>query len=115
GRIKDISVPASFRERVFTAAELVGVKAIRAVPGLRGFKVSEQPVLASGKVRFVGEPIAMCVAESRAKAEDIVDAIALHIEELPAVYDMLAARRPESARVHEDWPDNVFLETFFEA
>jgi aerobic carbon-monoxide dehydrogenase large subunit len=115
GRIREISVPATFRDRVFTAAELVGVKAIRAVSGLRGFKVSEQPVLASGKVRFVGEPIAMCVAESRAAAEDIVDAIELHIEELQAVHDMLAARRPDSALVHEDWPDNVFLETFFES
>jgi carbon-monoxide dehydrogenase large subunit len=115
GRIRDVSVPAGFRDGVFTAAELVGVKAIRAVSGLRGFKVSEQPVLASGKVRFVGEPIAMCIAESRAEAEDIVDAITLDIEELPAIHDMLAALRPESARVHEDWPDNVFLETFFEA
>src|SRR5215831_20898246 len=40
GRIRNISVPASFRERVFTAAELMHVKAIRAVSGLRGFKVS---------------------------------------------------------------------------
>jgi carbon-monoxide dehydrogenase large subunit len=115
GRVRKISIPADRGNAVFTAADLTGVKPIRAVSGLRGFKVSEQPVLASGKVRFVGEPIAMCVAESRAQAEDIADAIILDIEELPAVVDMLAARRPDSARVHEDWPDNVFLETFFEA
>jgi len=115
GRIRAISIPASCREHVFTAADLAGVKPIRAVSGLRGFKVSEQPVLATGKVRFVGEPVAMCVAASRAEAEDLVDAVTLDFEELPPVHDMLAARRPDSARVHEEWPDNVVLETFFEA
>ncbi len=47
---------------MFTAADLAGVKPIRAVSGLKGFKASEQPVLASGKVRQVGELVAMCVA-----------------------------------------------------
>ncbi len=115
GRIREISIPANCRDGVFTAADLAGVKAIRAVSNLRGFKVSEQPVLASGKVRFVGEPIAMCLAASRAKAEDIADAVRIEIEELPPVLDMLAAGLPDSGRLHEDWPDNVFLETFFEA
>jgi CO/xanthine dehydrogenase Mo-binding subunit len=39
--------------------------------GLPGFKISEQPVLATGKVRHVGELVAMCVAPTRAEAEDI--------------------------------------------
>ena len=60
---------------VFTAADLVGVKPIRAVSGLPGFKVSEQPVLATGKVRQVGELVAMCVAPTRAEAEDIAAAV----------------------------------------
>ena len=38
----------------------------------------------------------------------------LDLEELPAVYDMLKAREPGSALVHEHWGDNVFLETNFE-
>jgi len=110
--IRGISAPQSFKHAVFAAADLVGVKPIRAVSGLRGFKVSEQPVLATDKVRFVGELLAMCVAPTRAQAEDIAGSITLDLEELPAVHDMLAARTPESALVHDHWADNVFLETF---
>ena len=90
----------------------MGVKPIRAVSGLRGFKVSEQPALATDKVRFVGELVAMCVAPTRAQAEDIAGSVTLDLEELPAVHDMLAARNPGSELVHDHWADNVFLETF---
>src|SRR5258707_9602151 len=112
--IRGIHVPDRQRSSVFTAADLVGVSQIRAVSGLPGFKISEQPVLATGKVRQVGELIAMCVAATRAEAEDIAAAVTLDLEELPAVYDMLQAREPGSALVHEHWGDNVFLETNFE-
>jgi aerobic carbon-monoxide dehydrogenase large subunit len=110
-RIGGIGIPEAVRDRVFTAADLDGVKAIRAVSGLPGFKVSEQPPLATVKARHVGELIAMCVAPSRAEAEDIAACVALDLEELPAVHDMRAAREPGSALVHEHWGDNVFLET----
>jgi carbon-monoxide dehydrogenase large subunit len=112
GRIRAISVPPEHKRIVFTAPDLDGVKPIRAVSGLRGFKVSDQPVLATDKVRYVGELVAMCLAPSRAQAEDIAATVSLDIEELPAVYDMLAARGPGSALVHEHWGDNTFLETF---
>jgi carbon-monoxide dehydrogenase large subunit len=113
-RIRAIHVPERFRDVVFTAADLVGVKPIRAVSGLPGFKISEQPVLATEKIRQVGELVAMCVAPTRAEAEDIAASVTLDLEELPAVHDMLAAREPGSALVHEHWGDNVFLETNFE-
>jgi len=113
-RIKAIHVPEVYRDVVFTAADLVGVNPIRAVSGLPGFKISEQPVLATGKVRHVGELVAMCVARTRAEAEDIAAAVTLELEELPAVYDMRKAREAGSALVHEHWGDNVFLESAFE-
>jgi aerobic carbon-monoxide dehydrogenase large subunit len=81
---------------------------------VKGFKPSDQPILATGKVRPVGELIAMCVAATRAEAEDIAAEMRLDLEELPAVHDMLAARRPGSALVQEEWGDNVFLETFLD-
>ncbi|KJC54158.1 carbon monoxide dehydrogenase [Bradyrhizobium sp. LTSPM299] len=112
--IRSISVPERFRDVVFTADDLVGVKPIRAVSGLPGFKISEQPVLASGKIRHVGELVAMCVAPTRAEAEDIAASVTLDLEELPAVHDMLQARQPGTALVHEHWGDNVFLESAFE-
>src|ERR1700733_4750132 len=113
-RVKAIHVPERFSDAVFTAADLAGIQPIRAVSGLPGFKVSEQPVLATGKVRHVGELIAMCVAPTRAEAEDIAASVDLVLEELPAVYDMLKARDAGTALVHEHWGDNIFLESAFE-
>ena len=113
-RIRTIHVPERCRDVVFTAADLADVKPIRAVSGLPGFKISEQPVLATGKVRHVGELVAMCVAPTRAEAEDIAAAVTLDLEPLPAVYDMRKAREAGTALVHEHWGDNVFLESVFE-
>ncbi len=113
-RIKNIHVPERFGDVVFTAADLTGVKPIRAVSGLPGFKVSDQPVLATGKVRHVGELVAMCVAPTRAQAEDIAASVVLDLEPLPAIHDMCRARDAGAALVHEHWGDNVFLETLFE-
>jgi aerobic carbon-monoxide dehydrogenase large subunit len=110
-RILGVRKPAGHEAMVFTAADLAGVKPIRAVCALKGFKASDQPVLATGKVRYVGELIAMCVAPTRAQAEDIADLVELDLEALPAVVDMLAARTDPPALVHEEWGDNVFLES----
>ncbi|MFG1182413.1 xanthine dehydrogenase family protein molybdopterin-binding subunit [Xanthobacter versatilis] len=110
-RIRAIHVPDDLKGRVFTAADLDGVKPIRAVSGLPGFKVSEQPVLALGKVRQVGELIAICVADTRAEAEDMAARVELDLEELPALHNMLEARKPGAPLVHEHWGDNVFLES----
>jgi carbon-monoxide dehydrogenase large subunit len=97
---------------VFTADDLQGVQPIRAHTTLKGFKPSDQPVLATGKVRQVGELVAMCVAATRAEAEDLADQVELDLEELPAVVDMIEARTNPPALVHEHWGDNVFLESF---
>jgi carbon-monoxide dehydrogenase large subunit len=113
-RIRGIAVPDEHKDTVFTAAHLAGVTPIRAVSGLRGFKPSDQPVLATDKVRYVGELVAMCVAPTRAEAEDVAATVSLDLDELPAVYDMLAAREAQAALLHEQWGDNVFLETFVE-
>ncbi|HQU05020.1 MAG TPA: molybdopterin-dependent oxidoreductase, partial [Acidocella sp.] len=110
-RIKAVIKPKGFENCVFVAADLVGVKPITAVSGLPGFKPSSQPILADVKVRHVGEAVAVCVANTRAEAEDIAALVELELEELPAVVDMVAARSAESTLVHESWGDNVFLET----
>ncbi|MEO8039406.1 MAG: xanthine dehydrogenase family protein molybdopterin-binding subunit [Betaproteobacteria bacterium] len=111
GLIRAIDKPAGSEGAVFVMDDLVGVQPIRAVSGLSGFKASVQWPLARDKVRQVGELVAMCVAPSRAEAEDVAAEVALDFDELPAVHDMLAALAPGSARVHDEWPDNVFLET----
>ena len=115
GRLRSVGKPAGHEASVFAAADLAGVKPIVANSGLKGFKPSAQPVLAQGKVRYVGELIAMCVAATRAEAEDLAQLVEPDIEPLPAVHDMLEALAPDAPRVHEHWSDNVFLETLVDA
>ena len=73
---------------VITAAEIGTVPHIPlrllALPGTEQFL---QPVIAADRVRYVGEPIAVVLADSAALAEDGVEAIALEIEELPVAAD----------------------------
>ena len=113
-RIVAIDKPAGAGHLVFTAADLDGVKPMRAPSKLPGYKASDYPVLATGKVRFVGEPIAVCIGETRAEAEDLAQAVTVDFEELPALTDMIEARKPGAPLVHEEWGDNIALETFFD-
>ena len=110
GRLRHVHVPAQHRSAVFTARDLTGVKPIRAATALPGFKHSSEPVLALDKLRYVGELVAVAVAPSRAQAEDIAASVIVDYEALAPVTDMLAARRPDTPLVHEDWGDNVFIE-----
>ena len=113
-RLTGITIPDHIRSQVFTADDLIGVNAIRAVSPLPGFQISEQPPLASGKLRHVGELVAMCVADTRAEAEDIAAHVIVEYEELPAVVDMLKAQEPGATLVHDHFKRNVFIETGFD-
>ena len=93
GRIISIDVPEQFHGAVFTAKDLTGLKTIRANSGLKGFKSSEQPALASNKVRLVGELLSVCVGGSRALAEDVVDEVFANIEELAEEKKSLEKRK----------------------
>ena len=53
----------------------------------------------------------MCVAPTRAEAEDLAAEIEVDFEPLPVVHDMLAGRQPGAPLVHEHWGDNLFLTT----
>jgi carbon-monoxide dehydrogenase large subunit len=97
GRILSIQKPAGSEASVFTMEDLAGVKPIRAVSGLKGFKASNLWPLAKDKVRHVGESIAMCVARTRAEAEDLAAEVLIEYETLPAVVDMVT-HRPLLAR-----------------
>ena len=112
-RIKSITKPAGFEGAVFTADDLADLKPMRAPSKLPGYKASDYPSLAIGKVRFAGEPVAVCVADSRAEAEDIAQMVEVDYDVLPAVTDMLEAKAPDAPLIHEEWDDNVVFETFF--
>ncbi len=100
GRILSIDSSAARARRgvhaVITAADIGTVPTIPLrhdpTPAIRRF---EQPVIADGKVRYVGEPIAVVIAESAALAEDALEAIAVDIEALRVVADREFARKDD--------------------
>lgn len=76
------------------------------IPGIV-FNLRSQVPLAKGKVRHVGEPLAVVIAESRYIAEDALADIEVELETLPAVVDLEAALAPGTTLVHDDLSSNV--------
>jgi carbon-monoxide dehydrogenase large subunit len=75
------------------------------VPG--EVKKPPYPVLAQGLVRFVGDPVAMVVAENLSTARDALEAISVDYDPLPAVTDMSAAIATAAPQVWDEVPGNV--------
>jgi len=71
------------------------------------FNQRTQVPLAKGKVRHVGEPLAVVLAQSRYLAEDALADIAVELDPLPAIVDLETAGAETSGRVHEDVRGNV--------
>jgi aerobic carbon-monoxide dehydrogenase large subunit len=114
GRIRAIDAAAALAlpgvHAVVTAADMgasVPIIPMRLQP-LPEFRPFEQPVIAEKKVRYVGEPIAVVVADSAALAEDALGLIQLDIEELPAVADRHVAAQGKSL-LFEDKGTNLAL------
>jgi carbon-monoxide dehydrogenase large subunit len=100
GRITSIDTSAAEAMegviRIFTARDLAGIGGLPCgwlITSRDGKPMLEpkHPVLAEGKVRHVGDPIAFVVAETEGQARDAAEAIDVQIEELEAVIDMKAA------------------------
>ncbi|MDH3402416.1 MAG: xanthine dehydrogenase family protein molybdopterin-binding subunit [Acidobacteriota bacterium] len=71
------------------------------------FHQRTQVPLVKDKIRHLGEPVAMIVADSRALAEDAADLVLLDCEPLPAVVDLEEALAPGAPLVHDDLESNV--------
>ena len=69
-----------------------------------------RPVLAEGRVRFVGEAVAMVVARSLREARDALERVAIEFAELPQVTDARAALSSGAAQVRDDAPGNLALD-----
>ena len=68
-----------------------------------------QTPLASGRVRYVGDPVALVVAETIAAARDAAEAVMLDVDALPAVTRASEAAAPGATAIHDAAPDNVAL------
>ena len=95
---------------VFTAADLTDVAPI---PGGIGFPrpdggpapKTDRPLLASDRVRFVGEPVAVVLSETIEAGKDAAEAVMVDYRELPLVTDVVAALEPASPKVWDELPD----------
>ena len=89
------------------------VRPMRALSRMKGYRATEFPALARGKVRHVGEAVAAVVAASRYAAEDALEQIDVEYEPLPVVADPEAALGDGGPLVHEDAGTNVLLSRTF--
>jgi carbon-monoxide dehydrogenase large subunit len=102
GRIRSIDTKPALKmpglHSVITASDIgspvptVNIR-LQPMPSLVPF---QQPVLAHGKVRYVGEPVALVLADGVATAEDAANAIEVDIDPLPAITDRHASARDET-------------------
>jgi CO/xanthine dehydrogenase Mo-binding subunit len=88
------------------AEKVKGVIAIltgRDLPAQRvGLSLQDTPLLASGKVRFIGEKVVAVAGEDRDAAEEALSLVEVEYEELPAVFDARQAMTGSAPVVHED-------------
>src|SRR4051812_48937790 len=104
---------------VLTADDLadanVGTIPVEIVPPAADGKVPTppaRPVLARGRVRYVGEPVAAVIAQSLAEAKDAAELIAVAYTDLPAASTLQAAVEPGAPQLHKEAPGNVLVHWF---
>ena len=110
-RITDVNI-ADALEAPGVLAVLTGSdirELIKAMPGsmAANSKIPEYHALATGRVRFVGDPVVMIVAFSRRAAEDAAELIDVTYDPLPPVMTYESALDPESPCLFDDLPGNV--------
>ncbi|MGB8433933.1 MAG: xanthine dehydrogenase family protein molybdopterin-binding subunit, partial [Burkholderiales bacterium] len=95
------------------AAEGIGaIPPLVLLPGRGGKPMfgPAMPVLATDRVRYVGEPVAVVIAETAAQAQDAADAVELDLAALPAVAQVEPALRTGAPALWAEAPDNLSLD-----
>src|SRR5215471_3313088 len=96
---------------IFTGADMTGVNGLPCgwlITGTDGKPMNEppHPVLAQGKARYVGDPVALVVAETPNQAKDAAELIDVDYEVLPAVVNPVGALKPGAPQLHDGAPGN---------
>jgi aerobic carbon-monoxide dehydrogenase large subunit len=102
---------------VFTGADLIAA-GLGDMPSGMAFKNRDgsdmrkprQPILTTDKVRYVGDPVAVVVAETRKQAKDAAEVVFVDLETLPAVPWAADAAAPDAPLVHDGTPGNIILD-----
>ncbi|MPZ52988.1 MAG: molybdopterin-dependent oxidoreductase, partial [Acidimicrobiia bacterium] len=82
---------------------------IEATSRYEGFQSAVMPILARDKVRYVGEPVAMIIAEDAYRAEDLAEMVLVDYEALSPVVDTRGALEDDSPLVHDEWTSNQYV------
>ncbi len=91
---------------VFTAADTSGVGSVPCAVQMPDLKVPKHPVLATGRVHYVGEPVAVVVAEDLYTARDAAELVEVDYDSLPVVTDMEKALSKDTPFVHDEFKSN---------
>jgi|GraSoiStandDraft_24_1057298.scaffolds.fasta_scaffold08816_2 carbon-monoxide dehydrogenase large subunit len=91
---------------VYTYDDLSGLGMVPCAIQMPDLKVPKHPVLATGRVRYVGEPVVAVVAEDLYIARDAAELVEVDYEPLPVVVNMEKALSKESPLVHQDFGSN---------
>ncbi|MFC3125768.1 xanthine dehydrogenase family protein molybdopterin-binding subunit [Pseudoroseomonas globiformis] len=99
----------------FTGADLQasGYGTLKCTVALEGLVQVERPALATDKVRFVGDPVAFVVAETKEAARDGAEAVFVEVEALPAVTTASAAAVTDAPQLYDHVPGNQVLDFHF--
>jgi carbon-monoxide dehydrogenase large subunit len=109
GTIRAINAPPG--ARVITAADLGAVKPICPRLLRADFVPIAQPVLAADRVTYVGEPIAVVIADSAAEAEDLAELVEVEIDQETPVVSLDQALAPGAPLVHQEAHNNTVIDT----
>jgi carbon-monoxide dehydrogenase large subunit len=101
---------------VFVQADLerIGVHPLPVGWCIPGQRSVDSPLMADGRVRYVGQPVAVVLADDPYRAEDAAWLVDVAYEPLPALADVDAALDADAVRLHDGWPDNVMAQTVVE-
>jgi carbon-monoxide dehydrogenase large subunit len=110
-RIKSIDTTAALKlpgvVAVYTGKDVQKIGVVPCGAAIPDMKAPEHRVLPLNKVYFVGHPIAVVVAETKAAARDALDLIQVDYQELPVVMDEEKAADPKSPVIHEALGTNI--------
>jgi len=118
-RIRSVDVAAAQEmpgvEVVLTGEDILGIVPDLPTRSMSGewevdeFNAPEHPALAVGKVSYVGQTVAVVVAQDPGQARDALEMIQVDYEPLPVVLDPWEAASPDSIPIHEELGTNVAL------
>jgi aerobic carbon-monoxide dehydrogenase large subunit len=117
-KVKKIDASAALRMpgvlAVLTGSELVKDKIGNLICGWAitskdgsPMKMGAWPAMAPETVRFVGQAVAVVIAETKNRARDAAEAVMVDYEELPALPDIRAAIKPGASQLHPEAPGNI--------